>query len=177
MRQDALACVEAAIAAVEPERLVAAALRDLEERDDPGSRPVWIVAIGKAAAAMARAATRALGARVRDGVVVVPPGVEADRGLLSVVCGGHPVPDEGSVRAGRAVREMAGRVPGDGLLLTLVSGGGSALVTLPPSGLSLADVRAATDLLLAPESPSSTRCASIWTTSRAVDWRRPPGVG
>ncbi len=148
LREDALACLRAAIAAVEPERLVREELQ-IAADSLPGAGPVHVAAIGKAAAAMARGAAAALGDRFAGGVVVTPPG--GDDSLPTgcrAIAGGHPVPDAGSVAGGRAVLELAERLGADDLLLCLISGGGSALMTLPPAGLPLADVQAATMALL-----------------------------
>ncbi len=152
LRQDALACVEAAIAAVEPERLVVECLR---RRPLPDA-PVRLVAIGKAAVAMASGARQALGRWVRGGVVVAPPGAEVDVGPgpdFEVFRGGHPAPNQGSVRGGRAVHRLAIGMGSNELLLCLLSGGGSALMSLPPDGVSLDDLRRVTDLLMTAGAP------------------------
>jgi glycerate 2-kinase len=149
LRGDALACFAAAIAAVEPERLVR---RQLEEHptllDVPGE--IHLAGIGKAAAAMARGARAALGERVAGGVLVVPAGQEAGApGGFALFGGGHPVPTEEGVRGARAVLSLAEGLGAGDLLLCLISGGGSALATLPPEGVALADLRETTRLLLA----------------------------
>ncbi len=112
----------------------------------------WIVAaFGKAAPAMARAAVDTLGERVAGGVVVYPRWMDArvPEGLEEVRAG-HPVPDEGSLRAGDAVVEWARSASSSGAgFLVLVSGGGSALVEKPREGIELEDLREATRLLLA----------------------------
>jgi hydroxypyruvate reductase len=148
LRDDALASFRAAVAAVEPERLV---LEHLQSAADSlhGVAPVYVAAIGKAAQPMVSGAAKALGGRFAGGVVVMPAGSQQPLppGCLTIA-GGHPVPDEGSVAGGRAVLELAERLgPGD-LLLCLISGGGSALVTVPPDGISLRDVQATTEALL-----------------------------
>jgi len=155
LREDALACLHEAIAAVEPERLVR---RWLEGHGEAltGARSVHLVAFGKAAAGMARGAAGVLGERLRGGVVIVPandPAAErpADPGLpdsLRVVHGGHPIPTEQGVAGARAILDLAHGLDEDALLLTLISGGGSALLTLPPDDVSLDAVRATTEALL-----------------------------
>jgi glycerate-2-kinase len=136
-----------ALAAVDPSRLVEAALR---ERPLPPGQ-VRVIAFGKAAAAMARGAISALGSRVRHGIVVVPHGTVQDvavRVPLEIRTGGHPEPDADSVAAGRAVLDVARRTGPDEVLLALVSGGGSAIVALPPNGVSLDDVVGVTRALM-----------------------------
>jgi hydroxypyruvate reductase len=148
LREDALSCLRTAIAAVEPEQLV---YSHLLSGEDPlqGVGQVHVAAIGKAAQAMARGAAAALGERSSGGVVVMPPGISGplpDR--YRSIAGGHPVPHMGSVEAGRAVLELAEGLAADDLLLCLISGGGSALMTLPPKGVTLGDVQLTTEALL-----------------------------
>ena len=148
LREDARACLDAAVNAVDPNRLVTDVLEQHPETV-PGTGPVHVVAVGKAAATMARAACEFLGPRVAGGVVIAP--VEAEMctvGDLHSFRGGHPVPTDGSERGARAVAQLVDTLGTDDLLLCLISGGGSALMTFPPPGVSLSDVRETTDLLL-----------------------------
>lgn len=109
-----------------------------------------VLALGKAAPAMARAAVEAL-ERVEGGVVVYPKWMDARvPGGLEVVRGNHPVPDEDSIKAGEALIEWARSAARSGKpLLVLVSGGGSALAEYPREGVELEDIVEATRLLLA----------------------------
>jgi hydroxypyruvate reductase len=113
-------------------------------------RRLWIAAVGKAAGAMARGAVQALageGARLAGGLVVVPDGCDVDEEVLAaagleVRRAAHPEPDERSLVAGYELIALARAcAPGD-LLLVLVSGGASALASVPAPGLTLADKRA-----------------------------------
>jgi len=152
LRHDALACLESGVAAVDPFRLVAGFLTGFLDRDGCPSTAdggVQIVAVGKAAGAMAQAAAEVLGDRLGGGVVIVPSGQESTiGGPLEVHGGGHPIPSPAGVTGAAAVASLASRAGADDLLLHLISGGGSALMTLPPDGVELADVQATTDLLL-----------------------------
>ena len=141
-------CLDAAVDAVDPARLVADVLEGHPEAV-PLDHAVYVVSLGKAATAMARAVCEGLGSRVADGVVIVPTDTrKPELGNLGTFRGGHPVPTDGSVLAARAVAQLAGPLGRGDLLLCLISGGGSALMTLPPPGVSLQDVRDTTDLLL-----------------------------
>ncbi len=148
LREDAKACLDAAVDAVEPTRLV----REVFEQHPetlPGTDPVHVVALGKAAAAMARAACEILGPRVAGGVVIAPTDAEMPTaGNLRAFRGGHPIPTGGSERGARAVLQLVDKLGVEDSLLCLISGGGSALMTLPPSGVSLGDVRETTEILL-----------------------------
>lgn len=158
LRQDALACFQAAVAAVDPERLVRdhlAARSDLASSRSPPS-PIHLVAVGKAAAGMARAATTVLGNRITRGVLILPAGQDTSAPplpptlrTLSTYNGGHPVPNQAGVEGAQAILDLATTLTANDLLLCLISGGGSALMTLPPDGVSLADLQATTRALLA----------------------------
>jgi len=146
LRRDALACLRAAVAAVEPEALVRSALAGAG-LPEAGGR-VTAVAVGKAAVAMARGAKAALGDRLDGGVAVAPEGTGDPPAGFELFRGGHPVPNDEGVDGARAVRRLAEEAGESDLLLVLISGGGSALMALPPEGVPLADLQATTDLLL-----------------------------
>lgn len=151
LRRDARACFDAALAAVEPERLTHAALA--RWLDDLPAR-VHVAAVGKAADGMMRAALVVLGDRVVRGLVVAPSAAREPKSPDIVrLTSSHPVPDASSVEAGRALLALAGGVrDGDGLLV-LLSGGASSLATLPYDDVPLADLARTTDLLLRAGAP------------------------
>jgi glycerate 2-kinase len=111
---------------------------------------VYVVGGGKAAVPMAAAIVDILGERLTEGVVVTKyehaGGWSVPR--LQIIEAGHPVPDENSVRGARAVADLADQATERDLIICLISGGGSALLTLPVPGLTLADLQALTDALL-----------------------------
>ncbi len=123
-----------ALAAVDVEARVRASV----PRVVPRSSRVRIVAVGKAAPAMARGAIEALGDRVESALVIIPDRtpIERLRGLgarVEILRASHPLPDERSVVAAERALEVAraaGRAKHD-VLLVLVSGGASALVSAP----------------------------------------------
>jgi len=105
-----------------------------------------MIAAGKAAAPMAKAAASVLKHRLRGGLVVAP--VAEPFGNVESIAGGHPVPTEGSERAGRRALEIAATLEADETLLVLLSGGASALMAVPADGISLDDKRQTTAQLL-----------------------------
>lgn len=154
--EDAIAIFEAGVRAVDPERLVRAALEG--GRVDVAEGRTALVAIGKAAAPMLRGLAGHVAPSALDGALVVvpgtgsgPPATESGSGRRGRrrVRGGHPLPDEGSRRAGGVLRDVASELGADDLLVLLLSGGGSALVCLPPEGVALEEVRTVTASLLA----------------------------
>ncbi len=105
--------------------------------------PVTLIAVGKAAQSMTEGAWDALGDQIRGGLVISKPGhliaEELTRCGLDGVVGGHPVPTDGSLDAGRRLQEVVVR-RGAETLLFLISGGASSLVEVPAAGLGLAEL-------------------------------------
>jgi glycerate 2-kinase len=129
---------------------------------------VFLVGAGKAGAPMARAAAGVLGERLDGGVVVVKQGhaeatneergtrksrqdqrLIAHRSSLIVQEAGHPIPDERGVTGARRLAGLLAQATERDLVIALISGGGSALLTLPVPGVALADMQALTAALLA----------------------------
>ena len=127
MKDDVQFIVRRAIHDVLPDKAVQ---RALEGRVFPPGR-VFLIAVGKAAWQMAKAATACVG-QLAGGVVVTKyqhaggplPGCE-------IYEAGHPVPDENSFRAAQAVWELTDHLAEQDTILFLLSGGGSALFELP----------------------------------------------
>ena len=92
---------------------------------------------------MAMAAISAVGDRVVRGVVTGPRGVGTPPSTMQWIDGAHPLPDDNSARAAGLALEAAARARGEqGILLALLSGGGSSMMALPAPGISLEDKRA-----------------------------------
>jgi glycerate 2-kinase len=115
---------------------------------DPGGR-ILAAAFGKASHGMFCAAADILGKSITQAVVALPHGKQA-LSMAGVQCffSGHPLPDQGSLAAGKAVAGMLQQSTQHDLLLALISGGGSAMIELPRPGVSLADLRLLNRLLL-----------------------------
>lgn len=113
--------------------------------------PVIVFAVGKAAQSMAEGAWDALGANIHGGLVISKPGhlvpERLERFELEGVVGGHPVPTEGSLEAGRRLLEVLDEQR-EGTLLFLISGGASSLVEVPVRGLEFSDLTRINEWLL-----------------------------
>lgn len=105
----------------------------------PRGRTV-VIGAGKAAARMAEGVERAWQGPL-SGLVVTRYGHGAPTRAIEVVEAGHPVPDEEGVRAAGRMLEMVGGLHADDLVLCLVSGGGSALLSLPAPGMTIEEKR------------------------------------
>ena len=132
---------DAAVAAADPARTVAAALPQA-----PVGRTL-VVGAGKAAAAMA-AAVESHWQQPLEGLVITRYGHTMPTLRIEVLEAGHPVPDAAGVAAASRIARLTTNLTADDLVLCLLSGGGSALLALPPVGLTLEDLQAVNRALL-----------------------------
>ncbi len=128
LRQDCDQIVRQAIAAVQSDAAVQRALKD---KPLPSGRVV-LVAVGKAAWSMARAAYDCIGDRVDGGIVITKHGyAQGPIGNLRIREAGHPVPDEDTFAATEEALAITEELGKEDLVLFLLSGGGSALFEAP----------------------------------------------
>lgn len=143
--QDAKHIMDQALLSALPDTAVQKALSDLNLNDDGR---VVLIAIGKAAWQMAKAALDALGERVDSGVVITKHDHSmGDLPRVEVYEAGHPVPDEDTIVATRAALQAVSGLSEKDTVLFLVSGGGSALFEDPV--VSLEELKDITGQLLA----------------------------
>ena len=142
---------QAAVAAADPLRIVAA---HLPTPPDPTRGRTLVIGAGKAAASMALAVEQAWPADAPlTGRVITRYAHGLPTTRLAVVEAGHPVPDESGEQAAQAIFDESAALGPDDLLLALVSGGGSSLLSLPVPSVSMADLKAVTRALLASGAP------------------------
>lgn len=155
-RRDGQAILQAAIAAVEPGPLVRRVLslqgsellaggHRLPLADD--SRVV-VVGAGKATPAMAAAAEAVLGPRLTAGIINTKYGHALGLKTIDTVECGHPLPDAPGVAGTQRMLQLVDGLGAGDVVLSLLSGGGSALMPAPAEGISLEEKVAATDALL-----------------------------
>jgi glycerate 2-kinase len=142
-REQAESILRAAVAAADPGPLVRRALEAAPELR--GREDVRLIALGKAAPAMAEPAFELLGDRIRHSLIVAPAGTRSAR---SALYGAHPLPDGSSVAAGRAVHDLLSGARADELVLVLLSGGASSIATLPTGDITVAEYAACIGRLL-----------------------------
>ena len=156
--------IEAALARVDPERIIeqgvlleGETLTVTTEKqrlsfDLRDFRRILLLGLGKASARMARALEEKLGERLAGGVVVTKKGHGEPLRRVELFEAGHPVPDEEGVRAARRIEELLTDVGEETLCLTVVSGGGSALLVSPyrdeQREITLQEMQETTRLLL-----------------------------
>ena len=133
----------AAVGAADPLQILPAQL------PTPPKGRTFVAAAGKAAASMALAVERQWPASAPlEGLAVTRYAHGLPTQRIRVLEAGHPMPDDAGLRGATEMLAAARTLGEDDLLLALVSGGGSALLTLPAEGLSMADVQAVTRELL-----------------------------
>jgi glycerate 2-kinase len=158
LRADALAILATAIDAADPEKAVKRHLSrannrllighdfeiDLSEFDR-----VLVVGAGKGTAPMALAVEELLGDLVSQGIVCVKYGHGLTLQKVQVLEGGHPLPDAAGEAAARRIVALLKAAGERDLVISCISGGGSALLPLPASGITLEEKRQLTEQLLA----------------------------
>lgn len=118
----------------------------------PGTAPVRLVVIGKAAEAMLDGAVNALGARLSAGLSITRQGYSRSEHCVDprIECreAGHPLPDAASLAAGERLLAFIAEAPAGQEWVFLISGGSSSLVEAPVAGVGLEDLIALNDWLL-----------------------------
>ena len=141
MRDLLEASFRAAVAAADPLHIVAPHL------PPPPKGRTYVAAAGKAAASMA-AAVEAHWKSPLSGIAITRYGHGVPTKRIRVVEAGHPVPDKAGESAAREILSEVGKLGSGDLLLALISGGGSSLLSLPAADVPMADLKRVTSQLL-----------------------------
>ncbi|MFL6564147.1 MAG: glycerate kinase [Burkholderiales bacterium] len=131
----------AAVAAADPLHILA------PHRPAPPRGRTFVAAAGKAAASMALAVEKSYRGEL-EGIAITRYGHGLPTRKIRVVEAGHPVPDEAGEAAAREILEKTKKLQADDLLLALLSGGGSSLLSLPASDIPMEELKAVTRELL-----------------------------
>jgi hydroxypyruvate reductase len=129
------------VAAADPLKILGAHL------PPPPKGRTFVAAAGKAAASMALAVERDYPGKL-DGIAVTRYKHGLPTQHIRVIEAGHPVPDEAGERAAREILSAVRDLREDDLLLVLISGGGSSLLSLPAPGVAIKDLKELTAQLL-----------------------------
>ena len=176
-RQVLLGAFHAALAAVDPRAAVARSIELNLERLGTGA--IGVVAIGKAAAPMAWGAHDALGTRLTSGVAVGQVPADPPQSIMWHT-GSHPLPDHNSEAAGRAIVDYLESTDVE-FVLFLISGGGSAIVEIPPEGVDIDELASIQRALLHSSTPIEElnlvrRSLSLLKNGHLLDHVRVPHV-
>jgi len=158
LRRDALDILRKAVEAVDPRKAVIQKLELMDGRlrfddvelDLDGFSKVLVVGGGKAGGAMAEAVEGLLGERISNGVVNILKGTEDRYRPRRIELNGvsHPIPDYEGVRGTERMLSLVEEAGADDLVIVLISGGGSALMTYPADDIDLEEMRRLTAMLL-----------------------------
>jgi glycerate 2-kinase len=145
--------LDAGLAAADPKDAVIRSVRldgEAVLAEDARFEPerIFVIAAGKAAGSMARAAQELFGGRIEAGIVVTKDGHDGGPRGFETVFASHPEPDERGVEASGKVRELAESLAEGDLLLALISGGASALLADPAPPIEIGDLKKLTQDLL-----------------------------
>ncbi len=155
-QEAAISIFLAGIRGVMPERLIRRSLSvtgssiRIGDRDfDTGSQGrIFVIGAGKASAAMAHYVEAILGDRISGGHVVVKYGHACKLRYIEVTEAGHPVPDNNGFRATSEILRIAREAGENDIVICLLSGGGSALLTDIPEGLIPEDIAVLNSVLV-----------------------------
>jgi len=156
LRKECMTIFRAGLEAVDPYEATKNHLRRqgdqlvLAGKEYPLSRfnHIYVIGAGKAGAAMARAMEEILEGELTEGLVIVKYGYLANLKRVRLIEAGHPVPDEAGYAGAQALAKMAKGFGEKDLVFCVISGGGSALLPLPVSGVSLKEKQHTTNVLL-----------------------------
>jgi len=156
MRKEAAQIFSQALSAVDPSVAVKRVVRVREKTLEVADRDydlcrigrLYLVGAGKASAVMAKAVEELMIERVTEGAVTVKYGYGAGLRTVRLTEAGHPMPDQNGVIGSQRIIEILEKANEKDLVISLISGGGSALTPLPVDGISLEDKEAVTRLLL-----------------------------
>jgi glycerate 2-kinase len=160
LRRNALEILEAGLEALDTD---SALERWVQRRNDTlvvGGRsyPIrrnktFVVGAGKASYRIAAGLEELIGDFLAGGLVVVPRGEGAPLERIKVLEADHPIPSEASLVAGLELLEMAQQVTAEDLVFCCITGGSSALVSVPPSTVSFEEKQRLHEVLLASGAP------------------------
>src|SRR5450759_233732 len=133
---------------------------------------VVLLGMGKASVSMSEALANILADRLSAGLIVSKQAPLDSHSPVDIMVGGHPIPDERSLEAGKKAIELVSSLGPNDLLFCLISGGASSLVAAPVRGISLADIQSLTSALLA----CGARIDEINTLRRRLDLLKGGGM-
>ncbi|TKJ31978.1 glycerate kinase [bacterium (candidate division B38) B3_B38] len=144
------------LAAVDPTELAAGSLQLTDELLRVGEKEydlsqwdsIYVIGVGKASAKMAFALEQVLGEMIKGGLVIIPYQTRMKLKRIEIHIGGHPIPNEAGMQGTQKIVKLLRGLSKRDLVFALISGGGSAMLTLPVAPITLEDKRQLTRLML-----------------------------
>jgi hydroxypyruvate reductase len=147
----------AALAVADPKKIVPQYLRQIFPNGEEPKGRCLVVGAGKASASMASAMedfAKQFWPHVDlTGLVLTRYGHGSPTQRIQIIEAGHPVPDQAGMDGAKEIFRLVGQLQQGDVLIALISGGGSSLLTLPQPGISIEDMRQTTEALLRSGAP------------------------
>lgn len=147
----------AALAVADPQKIIPEYLHQIFPNGQEPQGKCLVVGAGKASASMATAVEVYAATHWPDttleGVVLTRYGHASPTQHIQIIEAGHPVPDQAGMDGAKTILDLVGQLNTGDVLIALVSGGGSSLLTLPQDGISIEDMRQTTEALLRSGAP------------------------
>lgn len=152
LRKIILDLLEVALQSIDVKNLIANSVRFEGDLNLNNFNNVYVLGFGKACGGMAEEIEKILGPEnIKDGIIVVPRNIKETLNIqkIKIFEADHPTPTKLNIEASNRILEIIKRINKESnLVIVLISGGGSALLTLPCEGISLKDIQQLTSLLL-----------------------------
>lgn len=147
----------AALAVADPKKIVPEYLSKIFPSGSEPSGKCLVVGAGKASASMATALESYAKSHwphtALEGVVLTRYGHNSPTSQIQIIEAGHPVPDQAGMDGAKEIYRLVSELNQGDILIALISGGGSSLLTLPQTGISIEDMRKTTEALLRSGAP------------------------
>jgi glycerate 2-kinase len=147
----------AALAVADPKKIIPEYLGKIFPQGLEPKGRCLVVGAGKASASMATALESYAKSHWPhaglEGVVLTRYGHNSPTSQIQIIEAGHPVPDQAGMDGAKEIYRLVGELNQGDILIALISGGGSSLLTLPQAGISIEDMRKTTELLLRSGAP------------------------
>jgi glycerate 2-kinase len=147
----------AALAVADPKKIVPEYLAKIFPLGSEPKGRCLVVGAGKASASMATAleshAKNHWPNAILEGIVLTRYGHHSPTSHIQIIEAGHPVPDQAGMDGAQEIYRLVSELNQGDILIALISGGGSSLLTLPQAGISIEDMRKTTEALLRSGAP------------------------
>ncbi|QWE26554.1 glycerate kinase [Polynucleobacter sp. AP-Ainpum-60-G11] len=147
----------AALAVADPKKIVPEYLAKIFPQGSEPQGKCLVVGAGKASSSMATAleshAKNHWPNVILEGVVLTRYGHHSPTSHVQIIEAGHPVPDQAGMDGAQKIYRLVSKLNQGDVLIALISGGGSSLLTLPQAGISIEDMRKTTEALLRSGAP------------------------
>jgi len=150
-RKDAIEIIESGIESIMPENLFNGLIFEgktliLESQQFEINGRIFVIGAGKASSKMAEVIEKKV--KVHDGIVISVS--DANTSKIKIIKGSHPIPDESCIDGTKQILALKEKynLSSDDVVINLISGGGSSLLSYPVENITLDDLRKLTELLL-----------------------------